>query len=93
MLTQPSLVQNIGNDLQHMVMFAKTLSALQASQVGLDSEFIDELPNMYENVHRKLVVGIPCLGKKNLKNLKSGGTCSNPAEVTIEVRVFSFTQG
>ena len=64
-----------------MVTFAKTLSSLLATQIGLDSEFLEQLPDMYENVHRKLVIGMPCDGKKN----RSVEHCPNPAEVTIEV--------
>ena len=85
LLTRPRLLQDINHDLERFVRYAKTLSSLFASHVGLDSEYLELLPDLYDNVARNIVIGIPCNGNRRRR---SGGECMAPAQVQIVVRIF-----
>lgn len=92
LLTRPRLVQDVGNDLEVIVRYAKSASTLMASHVGLDAEFIELLPDLYDMVTRSVAVWIPCDGRKKQKK----GGCIGPAQCRIQVvasvysRVISF---
>ncbi|XP_066931851.1 ectopic P granules protein 5 homolog [Clytia hemisphaerica] len=77
-LTQPKLFQEINHDLNRIVEYAKRSSSLQASHVGLDNEYLEMLPDLYETVTVRLTVHIPCDGSKH----KTG--CKAPAVVTVK---------
>lgn len=84
-LTQPKLFQELNHDLHRIVEYAKCSSSLQASHVGLDNEFLEMLPDLYEMVTVRLMLHIPCDGTKR----KDG--CKAPARVTIKViRLFLY---
>ena len=78
-LAQPKLFQEVNHDLNRIVEYAKRSSSLQASHVGLDNEYLEMLPDLYETVTVRLTVHIPCNGSKH----KTG--CKAPAVVTVKV--------
>lgn len=82
LLTRPRLVQDVGNDLEVIVRYAKSASTLMASHVGLDAEFIELLPDLYDMVTRSVAVWIPCDGRKKQKK----GGCIGPAQCRIQFR-------
>lgn len=78
-LTEPRLFQEINQDLNQIVEYAKRSSSLQASHVGLDNEFLEMLPDLYTMVTVSMTTHIPCDGNKH----KDG--CKGPAQVVVKV--------
>lgn len=79
-LTQPRFFQVVNNDLQRIVQYAKNSSTLSASHVGLDTEFLEMLPDLYEMVNQRMTLYVPCDGTKKRKD-----GCTSPAQITVRV--------
>lgn len=80
-LTEPKLFQELNQYLNQIVDYATYSSSLHASHVGLDNEFLEMLPDLYEMVTVSMTVHIPCEGTRNK------GNCKGAAQIAIKVTV------
>ena len=81
LLTRPRFIQELNNDLERVLLFAKRSVVNLDQHTALDEEYCELLSDLYENILKQVVLKISCDVKKH--------PCTGPAKVTVRVRSFS----
>ena len=82
LLTRPRLIQELNNDLERVLLFAKRSVVNLDQHTALDEEYYELLCDLYENILKQVVLKISCNVKKH--------PCTGPAKVTVRVGSFSY---
>jgi len=78
LLSRPRLIQDLNDDLERMLRFAKTSCMNFDEHVALDGEYMEILPDLYTNILKHIVKQIPCNRGKQ--------PCTGPAKIIFRYK-------
>eukprot|EP00795_Rhopilema_esculentum_P003345 gene3345-1694_t len=73
LLTRPRLIQDLNDDLERVLLFAKRMCIKLDEHIALDEEYSEVLSDLYDNMLVQEILRLPCDGKKR--------PCAGPAKV------------
>ena len=83
LLTRPRLIQELNDDLERIILFAKKSCVNFDEHTALDGECLELLRDLFANISKHVVRNIPCNRPKN--------PCSGPAIIILRVSaLYSF---
>ncbi len=85
LLTRPRLIQDLNEDLERVVLFAKSSCMKWDENTALDEEYHELLADLYEHTLRHFVIREPCDGRTGKR-----GMCTGPANLVFRVSLYIF---
>ena len=80
LLSRPRLIQDLDQNLERFVLFAKKSAMNFDENLALDEEYQESLVDLYEHIWKHYNLQLACDGKRGKR-----GLCTGPANIVVRV--------